>query len=71
MSVIGSIIIFLSFCFGFYTFMTTTNASQAGLGDVAFLIAFYGLTLLWGMLGATLLICGTIKTSYENHAGKA
>ncbi len=60
-STVGIVIIVLSFCFGFVEFFSVMSASQAGLGDIAFLVAYYSMTLLWFMLGATLLISGTIE----------
>jgi hypothetical protein len=58
----GWVIFFFSFCFGFYEFVSVLSASQAGLGDVAYIIAYFGLTLLWGILGATLIIFGGIMS---------
>jgi len=60
-STVGIVIIVLSFCFGFGEFFSVMSASQAGLGDIAFLIAYYGMTVLWFLLGTTLLISGTIE----------
>lgn len=75
MTIIGWIIFALSMCFGFWELMMVTSASQAGLGDVVFAVSFFALTLLWGLLGITLIICGTIKNSavrHEHHGeGKA
>jgi hypothetical protein len=59
-STVGIVIIILSFCFGFGEFFSVMSASQAGLVDIAFLIAYYGMTVLWLLLGTALLISGTI-----------
>ncbi len=62
----GGIILALSFVFGFYAFMNANFSgptSNIQIGDVNSTIAFFAFTLLLGILGATLIICGTIKNT--------
>ncbi len=59
----GWIIIAASFCFGFGQLLNIMNANAAGLGDIALLVAYFGMVLLWGIFGATLVIVGVIRTT--------
>jgi len=73
LSIWGGIILFLSFCFGFYGLMNANFSgpiSEVQIGNVNSSIAYFGLMLLWGILGATLLICGTIKNSLQKESEK-
>ena len=59
-TVVGWMVLFFSFCFGFVEFFNVLSTSQAGMGDVVFIIAYFGLTLLWGIFGMTLVIHGAV-----------
>ena len=58
--VAGWMILFFSFCFGFGEFFNVLSASQAGMGDVAFIIAYFLPHASLGHLWPALVIYGAV-----------
>jgi len=69
----GWLILFFSFCFGFYGYWTANFSgplNEINLGNVDVSIAYFGLTLLWGILGAMLVIFGGAMMIVISNMGK-
>jgi hypothetical protein len=69
----GWVILFFSFGFGFYGYWManfTGPLNEINLGNVNVSIAYFGLTILWGILGAMLVIFGGVMTVIISNMSK-